>query len=186
MKLNIVMAAVLLCGAAAALPAAAAAAPCASSWDVQHEVALFGTPAQALTAGVDQAGAPRIRADRFYALHLTPQPQVRFAMPPGKVMLNDGAYAGLVRLKVTQPGSYRVSIDVPFWIDVVAGGKELPTEDFTGLRGCSGPHKLVEFLLPANQDLLLQFSGATTAQLHVAITKAPPAGSNAHKAAATP
>jgi hypothetical protein len=145
---------------------------------------LFGTQAQVLKAGTDGNGAPRIRTDHFYALQLTPQPQVRFAMAPGKVMLSDGAYAGLVKLKVTQPGSYRVSIDVPFWVDVVTGGKELPTQDFTGLRGCSAPRKLVEFVLPANQDLLLQFSGATAAQLRVAITKAP-AASGSHRAAAT-
>jgi hypothetical protein len=87
-------------------------------------------------------------------------------------------------LKVAQPGSYRISVDVPFWIDVVAAGKELPTEDFTGLRGCSsGPRKLVQFVLPANEELLLQFSGATRAQLRMSVTKAPPALAHGHGSA---
>ena len=119
MKPYLAMMTALALGAAAAAAASAAPGACTSAWNVQHEVALFASRAQPLKAGADQAAAPSIHADQLYDLRLTPQPQVHFAMAPGKVMLSDGAYAGLVKLRLAQPGSYRVAIDVPFWIDVV-------------------------------------------------------------------
>jgi hypothetical protein len=182
MKPYLPVTAALLLGAAVAAPAAQVA--CTSAWNVQREVALFASRATTLKAGVDQAAAPGIQAGRLYELQLTPQPQVHFALAPGKVMLNDGAYAGLVKLRVAQPGSYRVAIDVPFWIDVVSGARELPTEDFTGTHDCSGPRKLVEYVMPANQELLLQFSGATAPQLRVTVTKAPPSSHAMHRPSA--
>jgi len=170
-----------------AAPAAAPAAPAAARagctdfvWDVHHERSLFAGPAQSLRAGTAPASAPSIRADHFYALQLSPQPHVQFEAPPGKVMLTDGDYAGLVRFRLAAPGSYRVSLDRPFWIDVVAHGKLLPTEDFQGQRGCRAPHKIVEFMMPAHEELWLQFSGASAAQVHVAITRAPAPAAGAH------
>ena len=160
---------------AATVPNVRAWAACSDfSWDVTHERTLWEGSAESLSAGTTVAAAPLIRADRLYDLKLTTQPRVQFSLPPGKAMLSDGAYAGLVRLHVTEGGSYRVSLDVPFWIDVVSSGKELPTKDFQGQRGCTGPHKMVEFVFPANQNLLLQFSGATAEELHVSVTRTPP------------
>jgi hypothetical protein len=168
------LATVLICGMACA-PLWAQAACADFAWDVHHERALCAGEAQSLPAGTDRASAPTIRADRYYDLQLSPQPGVKFVAAPGKVMLADGAYAGLIKLTVAKAGSYRVSLDRPYWIDVVSDGKLLPTQDFQGSRGCSAPHKIVEFVLPANQQLWLQFIGATAAQLHLTVTSSPAA-----------
>jgi len=158
---------------AAATPAAAAD-PCTGfKWDVAKEHALFtGSPAP-LSAGKDSASAPTIAVDRLYQLQLTPQNQVSFSVSPGKKMLTDGAYAGIAAFKVDAPGAYRVSVDVPFWIDVVADGKLVATKDFQGLHGCDAPHKIVEYELAAAQPLLLQVSGSTAPTVRLTVTRSP-------------
>jgi len=43
-----------------------------------------------------------------------------------------------------------------------------------GQHGCERPHKIVEFELPANRDLILQLSVGTAEEAGVAITAATP------------
>jgi hypothetical protein len=167
------LAALALC-ATLASPAFAQPACADFSWNVQHERDLFASQPRAVTAGTSPSSAPGIQADHLYDLQLAPQQQVHFVTGPGKVVLSGGDYAGLVKLRVSRAGSYRVSVDAPFWIDVVAGDKMLPTQDFQGQRGCRAPRKIVEFVLPAHQELWLQFSGQPRMQLHVTVTRSPP------------
>ena len=116
--------------AGSAATPAAAADPCAGfKWDVGREHALFSGPPVSVLAGKDVAAAPTIDVDRLYQLKLTPQNQVTFAVSPGKKMIADGSYAGLAQFKIDTPGAYRVSVDVPFWIDVVADGKLVGTKE---------------------------------------------------------
>jgi hypothetical protein len=150
--------------------------PCTGfKWDVSREHALFGGSAASVIAGKDTASAPAIATDHLYELKLTPQTQVSFARPPGKTMLTDGAFAGLVTFRVTAPGAYRVAVDVPFWIDVVADGRLVATKDFQGAHGCDAPHKIVEYELAAAQPLMLQVSGSTQAVVRLTVTASPAA-----------
>jgi len=161
---------VVLCSAAGA---GDAPDPCSQfSWNVTHELAVFGQTAKTVTAGKDGASAPMLSPDQLYELMLTPQAQVSFAHPPSKRALNDGAYAGLARVHIATAGTYRVSIDGPFWIDVLSGGSVLDSGDFTGNHGCKTLSKLVEFQMPAG-DVLLQLSGAAKGTVHVAVTASP-------------
>jgi hypothetical protein len=158
--------------ASAIVAPAFAADPCAGfKWDVSKEHALFSGPATTLTAGRDAGSAPAIDTDRLYELKLTPQDQTAFALAPGKKMLTDGAFAGLATFKVNTSGAYRVSVDVPFWIDVVAGGKPVATKDFQGQHACDAPHKIVEFELTAAQPLVLQLSGSTKSVVRLTVTQ---------------
>jgi hypothetical protein len=155
---------------------ALAAEPCAGfKWDVHQEHALFEGAAESVSAGKDTASAPSIGTDRLYELKLTPQDDVAFLVPPGKKMLTDGAYAGVASFHVKTPGAYRVSVDIPFWIDVVADGKLLQTKDFQGQRGCDAPHKIVEYELVTGGPFALQLSGATSASVRLTVTKSPAA-----------
>jgi hypothetical protein len=76
----------------------------------------------------------------------------------------------LYQLQLQQAGVYRVSLDQGAWIDIVADGRMIGSGDFQGRPGCTAPHKIVQFLLPAGQELLLQFSAAVAPVLRVAIT----------------
>jgi hypothetical protein len=176
MQANLVLSLLLSVLVGAGGTAAFAADPCSGfKWDISREHALFGGPSVALAAGKDEATAPTIGTDRFYQLQLMPQTEVAFALAPGKKMLTDGAYAGLAALKLDTPGNYRVSLDVPFWIDVVADGKLAVTKDFQGQQGCDAPHKIVEFDLSGAKRFVLQLSGSAKATVRLTVTPAPAA-----------
>ena len=146
--------------------------PCAGfAWDVSGEQALFATWPQAAFAGEDAVSAPLLAADHLYELALVPQEQVKFAAPPGKKARVDGASAGLARLHLASAGDYRISIDRPFWIDVVADQQVIAAADFQGRPGCQKPHKIVLYSLPGGQDLVLQLSGAVGTRARLTITR---------------
>jgi hypothetical protein len=142
-------------------------------WNVSRERALFATQAEALSPGSEPSSAPIMRIDHLYRWTLAPQDKVTFAVPPGKKMLVDGAHAGLARFRVDAPGLYRISLDQPFWIDIVADGKIIQSKDFQGMPGCQAPHKVVQYELPAAKDLLIQLSGATNPDVRVTVTRTP-------------
>ena len=156
-------------------PARAADDPCAASaWDVTQERALFQQAPEVLTAGKTPAKLPALTPGRLYELKLSAQPQVTFALPPGKKRQVPGAYAGLARLTLERDGVYRIAVGAPVWVDVAADGAFIEARDFHGRHGCDAPAKLVEFVLPAATALTLQFSASDAARLQVTVTRAPP------------
>jgi len=181
MRLKTSLALLLMIGAhVSTCPTAAPAEDACASfrWDVGKERTLFAGSAISVAAGKDIKSAPRVVADRLYELRLEPQDQVAFSIAPGKKRPVEGAYAGLAALKISAPGTYRVSVNIPFWIDVVSNGTLLAAKDFQGQQGCDAPHKIVEFEFTAVQDFVLQLSGATNSSVRMTVTKAP-----AHSAA---
>jgi hypothetical protein len=142
-------------------------------WDVASERALFAGPATALTAGADAKTAPAMQLQHLYELKLLPQEQVSFATTPGKKSPRGASYAGLATFKIPAPGSYRVSIDMPFWIDVVHDGALVTATDFQGQHGCDSPHKIVVFDLPGTRPFTLQLSNATPQSVRLTITATP-------------
>ena len=56
---------------------------------------------------------------------------------------------------------------------VIAAGNLLESKDYQGRIGCSSPHKIVEFELPASVPILLEFSSAGSREIRVSITAAP-------------
>jgi len=146
--------------------------PCGGfKWDVSKERALFASSALSQPAGKDAAAAPMIVPNRLYQLQLKPEAQVAFPVPPGKKPRADGTYAGLAALKIPKSGSYRISLDLPFWVDVAAGGKLVPAKDYEGQQNCNAPHKIVEFELDGQAPLMLQFSGVSQAAVRLTVTQ---------------
>jgi hypothetical protein len=156
-----------------AAPVLAQEDPCAGfSWNVAHERELFATSANPANASGTQATAPWINPDRLYELQLNPLAQVTFATPPGKSRGGNGPYAGLVRVRVAHAGNYRIALDQPAWIDVVADGQAVASSDYQGRPGCRAPHKVVLFALPADKELLIQLSGTPETHLRLTMTRA--------------
>ena len=157
-----------------ALPAGADEDCVDFKWDVSKERILFaGAPAE-LTAGKDQASAPLIVPNRLYRLRLQAQDTVAFAVPPGKPLTGTQSFAGMATLKIAEPGSYRIAVDVPFWIDVASKGVLLRPTDYQGQHSCSPPHKIVVFDLAGAKPFTLQFSNAVMDQVLLTVTLAPP------------
>jgi hypothetical protein len=162
------------------LAATAAPDPCAGfTWDVRAERALFAGDPLDIAAGKAAADAPELVLGRLYSLELRAEPEVSFAAPPGRRTPTEAAYAGLAQLRVPAGGPYRIAIDQAAWVDVLVNGTPIQARGFQGRRGCSAPHKIVEFELPAATPLVLQFSGGVTPAVLVTVTAAPahaPAG----------
>jgi hypothetical protein len=158
----------------AALPASADDSCVDFRWDVSRERILFAAVPAELTAGYDRASAPLIVPNRLYRLRLRAQDTVAFAVSPGKQLTGTPAFAGLARLKIAAPGSYRVAVDVPFWIDVVSNGALVRPTDYQGQHSCSAPHKIVVFDLAGAKPFTLQFSNAVMEHILLTVTLAPP------------
>ncbi|HYM26543.1 MAG TPA: hypothetical protein VET66_00205 [Steroidobacteraceae bacterium] len=161
--------------AISALLAAAAHAddPCAGfTWNVAHERALFAATAQALNAGRSAATAPAAEIDRFYELVLAPNEQVQLPAPNRKAHGAGTGFAGLVRLQVSQAGSYRISVGSQMWVDLASGSMLIGSSDFAGQHGCDAPHKIVQYDLQPG-TFVLQLSGGSGDHVRVAVTRVP-------------
>jgi hypothetical protein len=119
----------------------------------------------------DAATAPAVLPNHLYRLRLLPRGQVAFALPPGKETVAADSYAGLVALQIPASGSYRVSIDLPVWIDVAANGALVPARDYEAEHGCDAPRKIVVFDLDDKRRLLLQLSAASQAVIRLTVTR---------------
>jgi hypothetical protein len=142
-------------------------------WDVSKERALFAGVPAALKGGKDPASAPIVIPNRLYTLHLEAQDSVAFSVPPAKKPSASPAYAGVATLKIPAPGSYRVSVDLPIWIDVVSQGTLVAAKDYQGQHACGAPHKIVEFELLGTQPFIVQFSNAAADSLSLTVTPSP-------------
>jgi hypothetical protein len=141
------------------------------SWDVSHELQVMKQAAASVTAATKPGTrAPLVQIDKLYELQLSPQSGVTYAVKPGKPTTSDSARGGLVRFHTGKGGLYRVSLASGHWIDVVDGEQLVKSKDFSGSHDCARLHKVVEFELPGDKDLVLQFSGSTDASVTAAIT----------------
>jgi hypothetical protein len=158
---------------AAVAPALADEACVDFKWDVSPERALFAGPATAVAAAADAKSAPVLLLNHLYELKLSKQEQVSFAVTPGKKSPREGSYGGLVAFKIPASGSYRIAIDMPFWIDVVSDGALVTANDFQGQHGCRSPHKIVQFDLLGTRPFFLQLSNAAPDSVRLTITATP-------------
>jgi hypothetical protein len=162
-------------GHTGAFAGASAEDPCAGfTWNVSRERTLFAGRPESVKSGVEPASAPLLSTDHLYDLELAPQAQIHYPVAPAKAA-SDGAFGGLARLRVVAPGLYRVSLDEPFWVDVESGGQVIKAADHQGRHGCNSPHKVVQFSLPAKQDLTIELSGTYGAHARITITRTPEA-----------
>lgn len=150
-----------------------AADPCARyKWDVTRERALFAAPASPVTAAKDGRSPPRIATNRAYRVTLAPAAQVVFPTAPGRASSPEGNYSGVLAFNAPVTGNYRVAVDLPMWIDVVADSRLVPASDYEGQHGCDAPRKIVQFALEAKKPLILQLSGVSEAAVRIAVVRA--------------
>ncbi len=143
-------------------------------WDVSTERGLFAAAdATPLKSSTEVALSPVLRAGELYTLKLLPQEQLNLAVKPSKVMLADGAYAGLFKLAPLPTGSYRIAVDSGAWIDVAEGERTIASSEFSGAADCTSPRKIVVYPLPGERELILQFTASEADTLRVSITPHP-------------
>jgi hypothetical protein len=140
--------------------------------DVSTELALLEKPPVdvARSSAGDQSST-ELGAGQAYALQLAPQAETSFLVPPGRRMLDEGAFAGVARFSVGAAGTWRISLDHNSWVDVVApDGSLVESSRFGGRTDCPSLRKLVEFPLQPGLLYTLQLSGGTEPTTVVLIT----------------
>jgi hypothetical protein len=133
------------------------------------ERALFAASPKTVAAGKDRASAAPMVANQLFAVTLHPVSEVSFPVAPGRAPPS-GSFAGLVALTVTAPGKYRISADVPLWIDVAGGAILAPVLDYEGQHECSAPRKVVVFDLQGGTNWILELSAADRLAVRLAVT----------------
>lgn len=135
------------CGATPAAPPADLA-----GWSNATRLASAADPA-GLTMATIAPGAAEV-------LTLQPAAKVRLAAPTGAraPAANAAGFSGMVRLKITEPGSYRVALSSPAWIDLVAGGTAVAATGHGHGPACTGIRKIVTFTLQPGDHVLQVFN----------------------------
>lgn len=141
------------------------------SWNLTREFAALKTQALLLNASADPKVNPvRLKEGQHVTATLVPQGSVSFAAPPGRQRKTENATAGLLFFKTGAAGHYRISLTSRHWIDVLDEGKAIESLSHEGRGGCELLHKVVEFQLPANRDLVIQLSGDSAATVDILVT----------------
>lgn len=145
------------------------------SWPVAHERRLFAETAKTVAGGPDADSAPAIKLNRAYDVILMPEDVVRFAAPRGQELLSTSGYGGLLKFSVPRAGLYRVSLDLPFWVDVIARDGPIKSGDSQEQEDCNAPHTVIEYQLPGRTTLILQLSGNSNTRVRLTVTATPSA-----------
>lgn len=148
-----------------------AAAACSDfKFDVSEELKLFAGTASAINAAAAPTAPPTLDAKRLYEVSLMEQAKVAFREPPSKTTVNEGSYAGILRIAAGRATTLRVSLSEAAWIDVLDGMQNLETAQFSGSHTCNLIRKNVEFKVQPGRALLLQLSGSTESAVKIAIS----------------
>jgi hypothetical protein len=146
-----------------------------SGWEMSREIAAFRGSVPSVAAGTTAKDARALTAGVLAELTLEPQGGIQFAAPPERPAKVPMPLAGLAQFKVPTTGHYRVTVDVPLWLDAVSASAIIPSGTFNGWHECPLFRKTVEYPLQAGQVVVLQFSGAASAVVKVLIEAVPAA-----------
>jgi hypothetical protein len=80
-------------------------------------------------------------------------PKVEYPAPPEKPG-GSVSHGGLLAFTVSEPGTYRVALSTPAWVEVVKDGKAVQAEAFGHGPECTTIRKIVEFPLTAGAHVL--------------------------------
>jgi hypothetical protein len=134
-------------------------------------LAGWTAPAQSVIAAAGATGVSKamVTTGKRADVTLTPTASVIFAVAPEHPGAT-GTFGGLLALKVTAPGTYRVALSNGAWLDTVAAGKAVGSIAHGHGPKCSGMRKMVDFPLRPG-DHLLQISGNQGAAISVLVAK---------------
>jgi hypothetical protein len=101
---------------------------------------------------------------------LVPVAEAKLPVAPSRAPKSD-TYAGFVRVTVPlKAGSYKVTLTVNAWIEVVQDGQNLKIGAFSGVHGCEGLRKSVKFDLAA-APFVITLSNMTAKEIGVVVTQ---------------
>lgn len=140
-------------------------------FDLTRELQVFQTMARDIASTATLKGAPKIQLGALHRVKLAPQSTARFAAPVGKATIDEGSYAGLMKIASNSARAIRVTLNEAAWIDLVDGARAIQSSRHTGAQDCKLLRKSVEFNARPNAELVLQISGSTTPEILLAATE---------------
>jgi len=145
----------------------------APGWDMSAELKAFQSAAENVPAGSSSLELPPLELGRLYVLRLGSQTGVQYLVTTPKKSLVQSPLGGLAQFNVPSSGNYRITVDSPLWIDVVAAGATLAPSTYNGWHSCRLFRKTVQYALQTGQAYVLQLSEATPELVRIVIEPAP-------------
>ena len=172
MRLRVLLALLLLTGAASTAEPGLAAGGCDDyEWDMNREMSLLGSAPIAVTALKVRAEDARFTPlDRRLQVSLHPAGEVALLAPPGRTHDAAASHAGLMVLYVPRTGTYRISSDQRLWIDVVGPDGPVKSSKFAMQTGCAKLVKSVAFRLDPEIGYWMQLTGSPVREPMLLIT----------------
>lgn len=140
------------------------------AWPLARERMLLMAASKAtVKAGDALASLP----PEAVTLHLQPNNEAAFALPPERKPKAEKWSGGLIRLPAPdKSGIYQITLSDEAWIDVVQDGRYARSVGSTGRSDCPGVRKSVRFELSA-APFVVQVSGVIANAIAVALSPAP-------------
>lgn len=132
-------------------------------WPVEKEMAALRAPnLKAVASGSNVATMPFAGT-----LLLGPLKAANLPKAPERAPKDD-RFAGFLSVAGTRAGTYSISLSDAAWIDVVQNNNFLKARAHSGVQGCEGIRKVVQFDL-TSEPFVVQISGAAKERLTLAI-----------------
>jgi hypothetical protein len=112
---------------------------------VQRDVGAVGSPGELSKAELKLGAAAKVALLQTSKVEYPVRPE----KPGGSV-----SHGGLLAFTVAEPGTYRVALSAPAWVEVVRDGKTIAPESFGHGPTCTSIRKIVEFPLTAGAHVL--------------------------------
>ena len=80
----------------------------------------------------------------------------------------DDTFSGYLAITGIAAGAYSISLSDAAWVDVVQDDRFLKAKAHSGVQGCQGIRKVLQFELKGD-PLVIQISGAPTLRLNLAV-----------------
>lgn len=123
-----------------------------------------------LAAGTAVRNTPVLQIGRGADLRLAPSDTVTTALPPAKAAA-EHTNSGLAMFQIARAGTIRVGLGTGAWIELVRGGKSVPSVAHGHGPACTGLRKIVDFRVTPGR-YLLQLTGADVDVAPVLIARA--------------
>jgi hypothetical protein len=167
--MRVLLITILLVAAPASAQMAKPQCATVSNANLPGDLAAWADTAQPLAAAATPGAAPALSPGVHTALTLHPKASLTFAQTPAQERKPENAHGGLVRVKLTDAGVWRLSASKPVWVDMLSGPTAMETSAFGALAPCTPIHKVLEFPLQPG-SYLLQFSGNPGPDLEVMLS----------------
>ena len=102
---------------------------------------------------------------------LLPFTQAKLPLAPERVPKSNNTFSGFIEAPApVQSGTYKITLSLEGWIDVVQDGQRVKSITASGATGCEGVRKSVKFPLAA-APFTVQLSGVDANSVGIAISR---------------